>query len=110
MLGSTNRDADGTLLGIRNAVSIYAGDGTDRVYVNNQQADILVESSGFEVSDQVIRDASEYGNIAIGLPVEPHYQPVATSPTIRDSDGFADIYLNRSVESIRVNGSEHADN
>lgn len=111
MLGSTNLDADGRLTGIQDSVSIFAGDGTDRVYVNNQLADFLTESSGYEVSDQVIRDASEYNDLVVGLPVEPPTpQPIATSPTSRSRYGFADIYLNKSVESIRVNGSEQTDN
>ena len=36
MIGSTNRDADGDLLRIQAPLDVHSGDGTDRIYINNQ--------------------------------------------------------------------------
>ncbi len=36
MIGSTNRDADGDLARIQGPLDIRSGDGTDRIYINNQ--------------------------------------------------------------------------
>lgn len=97
MFGSTNRDANGDMNQIRGSVNVYAGDGTDRVYVNDQKS--MIGTSRYQISDQSIRDISRI--------------PIAGQPSFNDSiiaNRFADIRLNQSVELSRINGSAVAPN
>jgi hypothetical protein len=95
MFGAANKHADGTLDGVDGEVSVFAGSGTDRMYLNDQG--FWLGTAGFIITDRLIQDASRPAMIqGTGQP---------TIEGIRDYKRFADIHFDESLEVARINGS-----
>ncbi len=85
MIGSTNRAADGDLLAIAGDLSIGAGRGVDRVYVNNQSFD--TETANYVLSGSQL-----------------------SASRVATANPFASINFNSAVEVVRISGSRSQTN
>ncbi len=93
LFGSTNEDANGTLESIKEEVSVFAGDGMDQLFANDQAFDS--REVGYQISSTGIQDLTE--DFATSQ-LEP--------PSVPFAEHFARINFNGGLELAQVNGSD----
>ena len=92
MVGSSNKAANGNLDNLAGELSIFAGPGYDRLFVNDQSFD--KNQAGYRITENLIQDS---GATPTGNPV---FLSVISVPA-----RFAPIQWNGGLELVRVNGS-----
>jgi hypothetical protein len=99
MFGAVNKNANGRMDGVDGEVSVFAGAGTDRMYLNDQA--FFLGTSGYSVNEASIRDNSSYAEVrGMGEP----------TPAVVRQPRFAEIHFDGELEVARINGSATAPN
>jgi len=101
MFGSTNKDANGRLDRVDGEVHVFAGAGTDRMYLNDQG--FLFGTARYNVADGLIQDRSSYPEIR-----GTNNLTIGGGQT--QNPRFPDIHFDEEVEVTRINGSLEAPN
>ena len=99
MFGAMNKNANGRMDGVDGEVSVFAGAGMDRMYLNDQA--FFLGTTGYSVNEASIRDNSSYAEIR-GMD-----EPI---PAVVRQPRFADIHFDGELEVARINGSATAPN